>query len=120
MLTTYGTFQTFPFQRAFADFDNLSRELDRWFAPQRAARPAAPVARYAHMELDETAEAYLLRAEVPGLTQEQLALKFEDGVLTLEGRREVNVPEGFSAVRRERSPLSVARRFTVPRDVEAE
>jgi HSP20 family protein len=121
MLTGFANFGTVPFQRAFADFDALSREMDRWFAaPRRSPVPEAPLAQAVRVELDETPEAFLLRAEVPGLSREQLTLRVEDGILTLEGRREVNVPEGFSALRRERNALALSRRFHVPREVDAE
>jgi HSP20 family protein len=119
MLTGFTHFNPLPFHRAFTDFDALSRELDRWFeaAPRRNATPQAPAAQAVRVELHETPEAFLLRAEVPGLTREQLSLQVEDGILTLKGRREVNVPEGFSVLRRERSPLGLERRYEVPRDV---
>jgi HSP20 family protein len=121
MLTGYTDFRTHGWDRAFSDFATLSRQLDRLAV---AARPStvspAPASRAVRVELAETPEAFVLRAEVPGLTEGQIDLRLEDGILTLRARRELAPPEGFSATRRERSPFVLERRFEVPREVDAE
>ncbi len=43
------------------------------------------------MDLCETAHAYVLTAELPGVTREQVRIDIRDGKLTLQGRREARV-----------------------------
>jgi HSP20 family protein len=124
MLTGYTDFRTHGWDRAFADFATLSRQLDRLAGAAVVPRPSVvsptPASRAVRVELAETPQAFILRAEVPGLTEGQIELQLEDGILTLRARRELAPPEGFSATRRERSPFVLDRRFEVPREVDAE
>ena len=43
------------------------------------------------MDLCETAAAYILTAELPGVSREQVRIDLRDGKLTLHGRREARV-----------------------------
>jgi len=43
------------------------------------------------MDLCETAQAYILTAELPGVTREQVRIDIRDGKLTLQGRRDARV-----------------------------
>jgi len=123
MLTGYTDFRNHGWDRAFADFATLSRQLDR-LAGAAVPRPSvvspAPASRAVRVELAETPQAFILRAEVPGLSEGEIELQLEDGILTLRARRELAPPEGFNATRRERSPFLLDRRFEVPREVDAE
>jgi HSP20 family protein len=46
------------------------------------------------IDVYETDRAYVITAEVPGLTRDQVELAIEDSRLTLQGRREVRSPSG--------------------------
>ena len=43
------------------------------------------------MDLCETAQAYILTAELPGVARDQVRIDIRDGKLTLHGRREARV-----------------------------
>lgn len=62
----------------------------------------------------------VLVAEVPGLTEKDVSISFDQNVLTVSGERPPAVPEGYTAHRRERSALRFSRsvRFGVPIDVD--
>lgn len=69
----------------------------------------------------ETDDALLLRADVPGVTPEDVDIEVHDNVLTLSGERKVETDvkeENFHRV--ERNFGSFRRRFTLPRTVDAE
>ncbi|MCB9765079.1 MAG: Hsp20/alpha crystallin family protein [Alphaproteobacteria bacterium] len=84
---------------AFAAFDALD-------ALTRAApRPGFPVNVYA------SDDALVFRALLPGVTQEQLTLDIEDGVLRISATRDLDAPEGFRAVYRERTGAELTRAF---------
>jgi HSP20 family protein len=66
------------------------------------------------VDLYETADRFVLTAELPGLNRDDIDIQFHDGTLVLQGRRkEVPVPcEQYHRV--ERGHGAFARRFTLP------
>lgn len=65
------------------------------------------------VDLAETADAYLIKAELPGLTRDQLRISIHDGKLTLQGRREARVAcEHYHQVERGHGEFS--RTFALP------
>jgi len=84
-------------------------------APERVSeRPAvAPL-----VDLYENDDELLLVADLPGVTKDGLHIQFHDGVLSLEGRRDVR--EGASLVRAEYRVADFVRHFTVPDGIDVE
>ncbi len=73
------------------------------------------------MDLVETADAFVLRADLPGMTQEDVKLEIEDSVLTVSGERKAEheaKEEGF--YRLERAFGSFSRSLTLPKGINAE
>lgn len=65
------------------------------------------------VDLAETAEAYVIKAELPGLTRDRLRIHIHDGRLTLQGRREARVAcEHYHQVERGHGEFS--RTFALP------
>jgi HSP20 family molecular chaperone IbpA len=54
-------------------------------------------------DLLESDEAYLLVMDLPGVSSETVDVEVVNNRLTIEGRREKDVPEGFRYAREERS-----------------
>lgn len=101
----------FPgFGRMFADFDRLFRELE-----QRPVSAAAP-----EIRTKNTPEGYELSVDLPGMAQGDVNLEVHRGVLTLSGKRETAVPEGYRTHRRERRAYQFSRSFTLPEDADVE
>lgn len=107
------------FPRAFAHdptfelFDALRREVDRFLDHG----DASPVARAAPLSagtwpalaVRETADAIVVRAEVPGLAEGDVVVELHDGVLTVRGERATPAREGYETLRRERPALAFER-----------
>lgn len=73
------------------------------------------------MDLVESGDAYVLRADLPGVAEEDVHLELEDGVLTLSGERHAEHREqDGGAVRLERSFGSFRRQLTLPEGVDPE
>jgi len=53
-------------------------------------------------------------AEVPGLTEKNVRLTLNQDVLTLEGERMNETPQGYSTHRQERPAVQFSRSFTLP------
>jgi HSP20 family protein len=70
------------------------------------------------VDLYETADHYVLTAELPGLDREDIDIQFHDGMLVIQGQREAPVPcEQYHRV--ERGHGAFARRFALPAAVDA-
>ncbi|MDA0184667.1 Hsp20/alpha crystallin family protein [Solirubrobacter phytolaccae] len=97
-------------------FRDLS-ELNRLFAPtagaQRRWLPA--------MDLAESADEFVLTADLPGLSDEDVKIEVEDRVLTISGERTSERTEGKGGYHRvERAFGSFRRTLTLPEGVDAE
>jgi HSP20 family protein len=73
------------------------------------------------VDIEESAEAYTIRAELPGLSKEKVKVTVENGVLTLSGERDLERRVETKTFHRvERSHGTFTRSFTLPDDVDAE
>ena len=71
------------------------------------------------VDLCETADAFIVTAELPGLVREQVHIQINDGRLTLHGRRDARVPcEQYHQVERGHGEFS--RTFVLPSLVDTE
>lgn len=102
---------------AFARWDPVRDLLAIQLKMERLPAPASqgwvPAA-----DLCETADAYVVTAELPGVSRQQVRVDFHDGHLTLQGRRDARVAcEQYHQV--ERGHGEFARTFRLPADVDA-
>jgi HSP20 family protein len=73
------------------------------------------------MDLVETDDHYLLKADLPGMKQDDVALEFNDGTLTISGERKAEYErkeQGF--FRLERSFGKFSRSLTLPDGIDPE
>ena len=73
------------------------------------------------MDLVEGDDNYVLRADLPGLTQDDITIEFEDRTLTVSGERKAEhevTKDGY--VRVERAFGSFSRSLTLPQGVDPE
>ena len=72
------------------------------------------------VDIEESAEAYVIRAELPGLSKEKVKVTVENGVLTLSGARDLERRVETKTFHRvERSHGTFTRSFTLPDDVDS-
>jgi len=102
----------------FNDFRGLSRQVDEMF---REMFPA-PKARRSRrgFTVEESDDAFTLRASLPGMSPEDLSLEVHEGTLKVAAKRSSDVPEGYRALRRERAELAFERSFTLGTKVDVE
>jgi HSP20 family protein len=73
------------------------------------------------MDLVETEEHFVLRADLPGLTEDDVKIEFEDGTLTVSGERKAeHESKGAGYYRVERAFGSFSRSLTLPQGVDPE
>ena len=88
------------------------REMTPYFGEERLAFEPA-------FEVKETNDAYVFKADVPGLTQADLEVSLTGNRLTVGGKREAEKEEkGDTYYTYERSYGSFTRSFTLPEDID--
>lgn len=76
--------------------------------------------RFPPVNVYESEEEIVVRAEVPGVSVEELDLTITGDTLTLEGERRLELPEGADFITQERQHGRFRRVVALPRSVEAE
>jgi HSP20 family protein len=107
------------------EFSTLQNEMNRLFnsvfdAP--AAGGAAPMRRWMPaMDLVEDGDHYVLRADLPGMSEEDVNIELDDSTLTISGERR-SEQEGSreGQVRVERAFGAFSRSLTLPQGVDPE
>ncbi|HET8799302.1 MAG TPA: Hsp20/alpha crystallin family protein [Thermoanaerobaculia bacterium] len=106
------------------DVKNLQAQLNRLFEPfarfSVGDEDLVSGTWVPPVDVAETLEKILVRAEVPGLRQEDIQIEFENGLLTIRGDRKLEKTEGMTWHRVERTYGNFSRSFTLPRTVDAE
>lgn len=121
MLLHWNDLGLAEWDRATRELDVLRREMDRVFddfgrTPQRRNAQRT----WPRIELADTGNALVLRAEVPGVASDDLKVQVDQATLTLQGVRRVEPPKGYDGHRRERTPYEFTKSFTLPVKVDAE
>ena len=73
------------------------------------------------MDLAESSDHFVLRADLPGMSEDDVSIEFEDGTLTVSGERKAEHEEenqGFHRV--ERSFGAFSRSLTLPQGIDAD
>jgi len=109
----------------FREMTTLRDEMNRLFTRSIGDQPVAKAAGNATwsppVDVFDTPEAIVLKAELPGLTVEDVVVELDDNVLTISGERrfEEKVEDG-RAYRLERAYGAFSRTMTLPQGVKAE
>jgi HSP20 family protein len=104
----------------FAGFGNLRSVVDDLFEDgrSRTRRQASAARWYPSVDVLESKDAYLIRAELPGMKKEEINVEVKDGTLALSGERKSEQPaEGVEYRHMERVAAKFWRSFTLPETV---
>lgn len=94
------------FDETFGRSRALSASTGVWFPP---------------VDVLESRDSYLIRAELPGMKKEDFNLEVRDGALTLSGERKFEEPaNGVEYHRVERASGKFVRSFSLPHTVKSE
>ena len=95
-------------------------ELDSVFDAIFARPTHRPVAGPQKLHVEETDEAYILRAALPGVVAEDVDLDVTAEGVRLSASRTNPAPEGFHPVRRERTSFTLNRSWKTPLPIDPE
>ena len=106
-------------------FDGLNRfqsrinELfDETFSRSRMPSPSTTSTWYPPVDILESRDSYLLRAELPGIKKEDVHVEVQEGALTLSGERKFDEPaSGVEYHRVERVAGKFSRSFYLPQTI---
>lgn len=106
----------------FNGLDRIQSRINEFFDEAFGRAPAysnAPNSSWSPpVDILESRDAYLIRAEVPGMKKEEIHLEFKNGMVTLSGERKFDEPaEGVEYHRIERAAGKFARHFTLPQTI---
>jgi HSP20 family protein len=106
------------------ELSSLQSDVNRLFNTffdTPAAGDAASMRRWIPaMDVVETQDHFVLRADLPGLAEEDVSIELEDTVLTVSGERKVEHEEGEEGYFRvERATGAFSRSLTLPEGVNA-
>jgi HSP20 family protein len=112
-----------PFDGLNGIHSRITRLFDEAFGPSReyATRNSPSQSWYPPVDVLESREAYLIRAELPGIKKEDINLEFRDGAVTLSGERKFDEPaDGVEYHRNERVAGKFMRSFYLPLTIKQE
>ena len=108
----------------FEDFDNLRLRVDRLFrdfdVTSGVLGGRSVRAEWPRVNLVDTGAEFVIHAQVPGLSEDEIKIKATQDSVTVRGRRETEAPEGHAVHRRERATADFARSFALPARVDLE
>jgi HSP20 family protein len=108
------------------ELNTIQNEMNRLFntffeAPAQGASPAATRRWLPAMDLVESGDEFVLRADLPGLDEKDVNIELEDNVLTISGERKSEHEERTEGYYRlERASGSFSRSLTLPEGVDPE
>jgi HSP20 family protein len=110
----------------FRELSTLQNEMNRLFntvfdAPSPANSGSTLRRWMPAMDLVETDDHFVLRADLPGMSQDDVKIEFEDGTLTVSGERKAeheSKNEGYYRV--ERAFGAFSRSLTLPQGIDPE
>ena len=108
-----------PFRDLATLQDRLNRAFDSTLATRGREEDLFTGTWAPPVDIFETKEKTVLKAELPGFDESQIHLKFEDGILSVEGERTFEKKNGDENYHRvERSYGKFVRSFTIPTNVD--
>jgi HSP20 family protein len=113
------------FDDTLRTLDLLHRRIDRAFFEDRGAQPWDPSlprrrarAAWPALNVFENKEAFVVKADVPGLGETDVSVTVEDEILVVRGERKSNAPDGYKIHVRERAAVAFARKLPLPARVD--
>lgn len=118
-MLTFGWRQFDDTLRALDVFQRrIDEAYDDWATAGRRPRPATRAV-WPVVNAFENKEAFVYKAEVPGLGEGDVSVYVEDETLILRGERKSSVPHGYQVHLRERASTAFSRKIPLPGRVDA-
>ncbi|MGA7987019.1 MAG: Hsp20/alpha crystallin family protein [Candidatus Dormiibacterota bacterium] len=107
----------------WSDLFDLHTQMDQLMQPYAPATASRNGVEYTTLPVDirQTDDAFFVDASIPGFAPDDVEVTFDDGALTITGRRTAtDTTKDATYVRRERRATSVFRQVGLPAEVRAQ
>jgi HSP20 family protein len=113
-------YPTMGYRSAFEQLDRMRRQFERLFDSDLGMQPGLIGSGvFPQINLTEDADRFYLRAELPGVTSDQLEIQATGKNLSLSGERKIAAEgEGVRYHRRERDAGKFSRVIAMPSDID--
>lgn len=108
------------FDRTFAWMEAFRRQMDHAFEEPTLGLDLRSSRGFPSSNIYDAGNEFVVRADVPGLSEKDVNVSVNQDVLTISGARETGAPEGYTAHRRERLAVRFSRSFSFPAPVDME
>lgn len=112
------------YSNPFAELQSLQNQIGRMFESPVGQNEEGSLMRGSWtppVDVSEEGDNLILKAELPGMKEEDIEIEFENGLLTLKGERSFEAEKTDRNYHRiERSYGKFVRTFNLPRSVDAE
>lgn len=111
-----------PFKELSAIHDRMNQLFDEAFLPAQGSEAAPATAMWSPaVDIYESGDDIVVKAEVPGIDRDGVAVEVKDGILTLRGERKFEKEEKEENYHRiERSYGTFVRSFALPSSADPE
>ncbi len=114
--------------RMLTEMNALREEMDNLFGRFGFFTPEAEQStwteqfgyRWPRFDFADKGDYFVVTGDVPGLTADDIKVTLTQDLLTIQGERKVEAPEGYNVLRQERPSFRFTRSFTMPAPVDAE
>jgi len=106
----------------FAEMRGLLRRMDEVFRDFDAPLPGFGLSpdNWPTVDLRDEGDEIVLMADVPGMSEKEVAIEATQESVTIRGERMVTPPDGYTAHRQERRSIRFARSFALPGKIDLE
>ena len=111
-----------PFKELSAIHERMNQLFDETFLPARGSEAAPAAAMWSPaVDIYESGDDIVVKAEIPGIDRDDVAVEVKDGILTLRGDRKFEKEEKEENYHRiERSYGTFVRSFALPSSMDPE
>jgi HSP20 family protein len=107
-----------PFEGLTRMHSRINDLFEEAVGRSRASQAAGSAVWYPPVDILESKEAYLIRAELPGMRREDFNLELREGTLTVSGERKLEEPANGAEYHRSERPVGkFSRSFYLPHTV---
>lgn len=110
-----------PFRDLISIQDRMNRLFEQTLSRSRGEEAVSPAAWTPAVDIYETADTIVMKAELPGVSREEIQIQINDNTLTLKGeRRFAKDVQEENYLRIERAYGNFHRSFTLPASIRQE
>lgn len=113
-------FPDFGWRSPFEEIERMRRYLDQLTGQAETGFRIPRAGVFPLINVTETKETYILRAELPGVKAENLDIQATGRNLTISGERRIEVDPNVTYHRREREAGRFSRALTLPGEIDPE